>query len=218
MKILLLILFFLSVIWHLIVSYIDLPRQRAISKAFPLTFLLLYAFACSGMSESYLLLALFTSLLGDILLIFDGHGFFITGGISFLLAHIFFILVYCSDMTKQGFLWQVVLPISVLYLCCGIYIIRLIRKNTPGPMVLPMWLYLLANSAMNVMALLRFLQMTSPGAFFAFLGALLFYISDCLLFLVRFYPNRDLIPRKHFAVMFCYLMGEFFIAQGVLMH
>ena len=217
MKSLFLILFFLSVILHLAVSYVDLPKYRAITKPFPLTLLLLYALACSGASAPFLLLALFTSLLGDVLLIFEGHVWFITGGISFLLAHIFFIFVYNGALPEYPIL-RIILPVSALYLCCSILVIRLIRKNTPGSMLLPMWLYLLANSTMNVFALLRFLKMGTPGAGLAFLGAFLFYVSDCLLFLVRFHPKKDLIPRKHFWVMFCYLMGEFLITRGVLMH
>ena len=50
----------------------------------------------------------------------------------------------------------------------------------------------------------------------AFAGAVLFFISDCTLFLVRYHKNKNLIFKRHFTVMLTYLLGELLIVIGVL--
>ncbi|MBR4452299.1 MAG: hypothetical protein IKS39_10720 [Clostridia bacterium] len=42
-------------------------------------------------------------------------------------------------------------------------------------------------------------------------------MSDCTLFLVRYYRNPEIVFKKHFTVMLTYVVGEFLITQGVLM-
>ena len=211
-------LFFLSTTAHLIASFADHTIFRARTKPFPLLFLLLYYLVSAhSQPELFLVLALFTSLLGDILLIFRGNKFFVIGGISFLFAHFFFILVYSSRITGFWSHLPVLLPVAGIYLAVSILIMKQIMNNTPKPMLAPMWLYLIANSAMNAGALVQFLTLRSPACAIAYAGALLFYISDCLLFLVRYHKTKDLVPRRHFFVMFCYLLGEYLITQGMLL-
>ena len=79
-----------------------------------------------------------------------------------------------------------------------------------------MYFYMLCNSTMNLFALIQLWQNRSSGALIAFLGALLFFASDCCLFLVRYYKKPEVVFRKHFLVMLLYLLGEFLIILGVL--
>jgi uncharacterized membrane protein YhhN len=58
----------------------------------------------------------------------------------------------------------------------------------------------------------------TPGSLVAYAGAVLFFASDCTLFLVRYFRNPDVIFKKHFTVMLTYLAGEFLITLGILMH
>ena len=48
-----------------------------------------------------------------------------------------------------------------------------------------------------------------------FAGAVLFFISDTLLFFVR--TDKDAAQRSHFHVMLTYILGEFLIVLGLLM-
>ena len=80
-----------------------------------------------------------------------------------------------------------------------------------------MYFYLLCNSTMNIFALMQLFSSRNAGALTAYIGAVLFYISDCTLFLVRYHENKELIFRKHFTVMLTYLLGEFLITYGILM-
>jgi uncharacterized membrane protein YhhN len=212
-----LILFILSAIAHLTFSYADHSVFRARTKPFPLLFLLLYYLTSVSSPDVFLVLALFTSLLGDILLIFPGNKYFVIGGISFLFAHVFFILVYSVNLWDAHAHLSLLIPAAAIYLLVSILVVQQIADHTPKSMLAPMWLYLLTNSAMNTAALIQYLTLRSRAAGIAYAGALLFYISDCLLFLVRYHKNKDLVPKRHFFVMFCYLAGEFLITRGMLM-
>ena len=80
-----------------------------------------------------------------------------------------------------------------------------------------MCFYLFCNSAMNVFALIQLTNAPSKGTVVAYIGAILFFISDCLLFLVRYYKKKDIIYKKHFFVMLTYILGEFMITLGTLL-
>ena len=206
----------LSVI-HLVHSWQDDAKRRKYTKPFLLILLAAY-YVCSTDNLSWpLLLALLTSWLGDVLLIPKGHKWFTMGGISFLASHFLFITVYVPSVQVSVIPWAFMLVMAFLYYGISLLIIRAVRKTTPKPMVVPMYLYLLANSTMNLFALMRIFSLGSVGSYVAYAGAVLFFISDCTLFLVRYYRNPDVIFKHHFTVMLTYLAGEFFIVLGILM-
>ncbi len=171
-----------------------------------------------GGIEYHLLLALVTSWLGDVLLMPKGHHWFALGGVSFGASHVFFILVYAANIVFEGMNWWIVIPVALLYFAVAFAVIFAVQPTTPKIMVGPMYIYLLANATMNSFALMQLITHRSAGAVVAYIGALLFFISDCTLFLVRYYKkNEDLIFHKHFTVMLTYLFGELLIVVGMLM-
>ncbi|MEE1188056.1 MAG: lysoplasmalogenase [Acutalibacteraceae bacterium] len=216
-----LILFLLFSGIHLSDSWKDDAVARKKTKPFLLIFLILFyvtAARAKGGPEYHLLLALVTSWLGDVLLIPKGHHWFALGGIAFGASHIFFILVYTQNIVFEGMHWWLVIPIALIYFVVAFAIIWAVQPTTPKIMVGPMYIYLLANATMNSFALMQLITHRSPGSVVAFIGALLFFISDCTLFLVRYYKkNEDLVFHKHFTVMLTYLAGELLIVIGMLM-
>ena len=66
-------------------------------------------------------------------------------------------------------------------------------------------------------ALMRLLSVGSQGSLVSYIGAVLFFASDCTLFLVRYFRNPDVIFKRHFTVMLTYLAGELLIVLGLLM-
>ena len=207
---------------HLYHSWMDDRANRAKTKPFLLLFLLLYYLASvaadvNGSINIPLVLALLTSWLGDVLLIPHGHKWFVIGGISFMFCHFFFMCVYYEQISFHAVPWLVLLPAAVLYFGIALRIIMAVRDNTPRKMIPPMYFYLLMNSMMNLFALMQLFSRPSAAAVTALAGAVLFYISDCCLFLVRYHRRQDLIFKKHFTVMATYLLGEFLITQGMLM-
>ena len=165
----------------------------------------------------YLVLALLTSWLGDVLLIPKGNKWFVAGGISFIFCHLFFALTYLGQISYAKVNWLILLPIAIVLFTNAFKIIKAVKDNTPKSMLAPMYIYLLINSTMNSFAMMQVMSLRSRGAWIACIGALLFYISDCLLFLVRYHKDKDRIWKKHFLVMLTYLLGEFMITYGMLM-
>ena len=208
------LLFLVFSAWHLWESWREDPVGRARSKPFPILLLAL-SVLFAPRPDLLLAAALLTSWLGDVLLIPKGHGWFAAGGVSFLFSHLLFIAVYLPRIDPMRQPWALIAAAALLYCAVALRVILAVRDNTPKLMLPPMYLYLLANSAMNTAALMQLFSLRTPGALAAWAGALLFFASDCCLFLVRYHPRRDLVPKKHFPVMLLYLLGEFLIARGI---
>ena len=212
-----LILFIVFSILHLISSWADDRAKRRITKPFLLLFLLLYYVFSAENPSVFLILALFFSWLGDVLLMPKGHHWFAYGGIAFICSHVFFMDVYLRRIAFADIPWILITAAALLYSSISLKIIRMVKDTAPRIMVLPMYVYLLCNSVMNLFALMQLCSLRSLGALTAFCGAVLFFVSDCTLFLVRYYRRPDIIARKHFTVMLAYLLGEFLIVAGTLM-
>ena len=212
-----LVLLAIVTVWHLADSWRDDSRARKRTKPFLLLFILLYYIASADVLSWFLIAALVTSWLGDLLLMPTGNKWFVMGGISFMFSHFLFIAVYAKQVNFHHILWCAVIPAAIVYYGVSLWIIRTLTPSTPKMMLAPMYVYLLANSTMNVFSLMQLLETRSVGAVVAFIGAVLFFISDCTLYLVRYHKNKDLIFKRHFTVMWTYVVGEFMITQGVLM-
>ena len=217
LKIIFLVLLAASSAVHLYGSWVRKEKIRIITKPMLLIFIVLY-YVTSGVSIIPLLIAaLVASWLGDVLLMPHGNAWFTAGGIAFMLAHFLFIAVYVPQVNFSEVNWFIAVPAAVAYYSVSAVIIHLLRPTTPKKMQIPMYVYLLANSTMNVFALMQLISNPCAGSAVAYIGAVLFFISDCTLFLVRYYKKPDIIFKRHFTVMFTYILGEFMITQGMIM-
>lgn len=202
---------------HLYDSWRGNAPRRRYTKPFLLPLIIAYYLAASAAPSWLLVIALVFSWLGDVLLIPHGNKWFVMGGISFMMTHFLFIAVYARRVTFSGVKWWLVIPVAVVYYGISAVIIKNLTPSTPKMMLAPMYVYLLSNSTMNVFALMQLLSAKSAGAAVAFAGAVLFFISDCTLFLVRYHKNKKLIFKDHFTVMLTYIAGELLIAHGMIM-
>lgn len=222
LSIVFLILLAVFSIIHLIDSWRDDSKRRKYTKPFLLIFIIAYYIASvfeRGLSlDTLLIVGLAASWLGDVLLIPHGNGWFTAGGISFMVTHVLFILVYAlNGIVFSNVIWWLVIPSVFIYYGIAAVIIYKLKPSTPKMMLIPMYFYLICNSTMNVFALMQLTSNPCKGTAVAYIGAVLFYISDCTLFLVRYHKNKDLIFKKHFTVMLTYIVGELLITQGMLM-
>ena len=216
MKYLFLALFIITSVIHLVDSWNNDRIKRARTKPFLLVFLTLFYVFATPEIDYFLLGALITSWLGDVLLIPRGDKWFIVGGISFMLAHFLFIISYAGNIDLGKANWYIVVPMAVIYFGISFWILHILKPSTPKKMVLPMNFYLLCNSAMNLCALLQLMTYRNLGSLLALLGAVLFFVSDCCLFVLRYHSRQGLIFKNHFTVMITYLLGEFLITAGML--
>ena len=133
-----------------------------------------------------------------------------------LISHALFILVNGFRIDWHQISVPVILVAAAVYLFISFRIIKAIIAYMPKTMAYAMYLYLFFNSTMNLTALVRLLQNTGTSTILNFIGAICFFISDCVLFLVRYHPNKDLIFKRHFTVMLTYLAAVLLITLGVL--
>lgn len=201
---------------HLYYSWKDEKKGRAATKPFLLILIALYYVVSCDTLSLLLLFALLTSWLGDVLLIPQGTKWFISGGLSFFVSHFLFIAVYFGRINFGKVPWIAAILLACVYFAIAAKIIVMLRNSTPKEMRVAMYGYLIANTAMNVFAFMQMITNFSIGSVVAYIGAVLFFISDCSLFLVRYY-DKPVVFKKHFTVMLTYLLGEFLITQGVML-
>ena len=166
----------------------------------------------------YLVAALMTSWLGDILLIPKGVQWFTAGGILFWISHFLFILTYW----KSGIVFSAIEPahmvlIALIYTAFVTFVFSKLKKSLPERLFLLMYFYLLTNGAMNAFAWFRLLSgaCSVASGLATAIGAVGFFVSDSLLFFVRF--DKSFPVRNHFPVMLTYSLGEFLIVLGLML-
>lgn len=205
---------FLAVFAAVSCMHLFREKKKDLTKAFLLPLIALY-YITSVREISWLLVAaLFFSWLGDVLLIKPGMKWFVSGGISFLVSHIFFVIVYLLNSELAAVRWYMVIGSAVLFTAATSVVIYKIKPWTPDKMTIPLFLYLFFNGCMNIFAMLRFSSTLSVGAAVTVAGALLFFISDSVLFIGRFYKKKKY--KTFLPVMVTYIIGEFLITQGLI--
>ena len=206
--------FLISTAIHLYASLKQKKRARNITKPLLLASLFGFYFFTAGEVLPAVLLALFFSWLGDVLLMPSGVKWFTAGGIAFMISHIFFIVGYCKDIDFSAQNIAITALLGLLFAGVVVYIFSKLKPHLPKALFYPMLLYLLINGAMNCFAVFRMLS--KPGLMTAItcVGAVLFFISDSTLFFVRF--RKDGRLKTHFWVMLTYCIGEMLIIIGLL--
>ena len=214
METLTVIIFFLVTGVHLYASLKQDRKLRNLTKPFILLSLLaFYCFSTDHISLTVVAALLF-SWLGDVLLMPKGVKWFTAGGISFMVSHFFFILSYAREVDFMHLpVWLIVL-LAASFTTASIIIFYHLRPHLPKALFYPMFLYLMINGAMNCFAWFRSLTISGRAGMITAVGALLFFISDCSLFFVRFDKNSRL--KTHFLVMLTYSVGEFLIVLGLI--
>ena len=208
-------LFLLATTVHLNASLKQNKVVRNKTKPFILLGLLGFYLAAASPVILSVVLALFFSWLGDVLLIPNGTKWFVAGGIAFMVSHGFFILSYVQETDFAALPKLLLFLFPAAFAAASLIIFKYLRPHLPKPLFYPMLLYLLLNGAMNCFAWFRAFTVGGAAGIITAVGALLFFISDSSLFFVRF--NKDSRLKTHFVVMLTYSLGEFLIILGLIM-
>jgi uncharacterized membrane protein YhhN len=162
--------------------------------------------------KRWLLAGLLLSWMGDVLLIFAGYDaiYFLLGLSAFLIAHIFYILLFHFIRLKENIKsrWWLVLPVVVYY---G-FIISLLGPSL-GDMRLPVRVYGIIISFMLMLGSHMIYSTKKVAGYFIFSGALLFVISDSILAINKFYQSFELAG---LLIMLTYGLAQLFITVGVI--
>ena len=200
---------------HLYASLKQNKPLRNKTKPFILLALLgFYVYSVEVINPN-VVLALIFSWIGDMFLILNGVKWFAVGGVSFMISHFFFILSYLPNINFANINKLIIIVLAVFFFVVVSIIFSKLKPHLPKPLFYPMFLYLLINGAMNCFAIFRFLSCIELASIITSVGAILFFISDCSLFFVRF--DRNSLLKTHFLVMLTYSIGELLIVIGLIM-
>jgi uncharacterized membrane protein YhhN len=180
--------------------------------------LLVHLFINNGHNRKAALFAiggLLFSLMGDVLLIFQGSNplFFMGGLISFLIAHLLYIVYYLRSADTTGnkelkgkFIF------FILMLTYGAAFYTSLYKNL-GDLKLPVLLYTSVLIAMNIFALNRYGKVNDKSFKLVMTGALFFTLSDSLLAFNKFFLT---IPLAGVWILATYAAAQYFIMEGIM--
>ena len=189
----------------------------AVTKPLLMPLLCLYCiFRGTPSPDCLLVAALAACWLGDVLLMMGSNVWFTAGGVSFFSGHVLLIIVFAHRVGLDALPLCALIPAALIYAGAAVYVMNKARKNAPKLMQLPMLLYLVANAVTNLFAL-AFL-FAAPGAWSAaaYCGALLFFLSDCALYLTRYDPEPKRFYRSGFFIMLTYTSGVMLIVAGLI--
>jgi uncharacterized membrane protein YhhN len=148
-----------------------------------------------------ILAGLALSLAGDIFLMLR-HKRFVEGLTAFLFAHLFYIAAFLNVTTVRAD-FGTVFPLFLYAL-----IMMTVLFPTLGRMKIPVSVYIFVVTIMAGLAIQRFVDIGGTSALRAFLGALLFVVSDSALAVNRFV--------KKFSAAQAVILGTYFAAQWLL--
>ena len=209
----------LLMLFHWYAADRELPMQK-LTKPGVMVLLLAWFSLKGGWSGNNLpfALGLIFSLIGDSLLLWQQR-FFLPGLLSFLLAHVCYIIGFNLSLPAFN-LWTVIFIVLVAMLWLRAY--QAIRRQMDQaaenkPMRLPVTIYMVVISLMILSALLCLTKAdwTFNSALLVSLGGGMFLLSDFLLALQHF--GRPIV-KGHVMVMMTYHMAQLAIIAGVVMH
>ncbi len=174
--------------------------------------LILYAVTRSYFSgKSILIQALVMSTLGDVLLLFSDINelFFISGLISFLIAHLIYIRLFLRKL-NDSFSYTWVFS-SLAFLGIYLYYFLSTMWDNLKTMKIPVTIYALVISIMLFVVIQLVASKSLRKGEYVLLGAFFFVVSDSLLAWNMFYQE---IAHGSFWVMSTYLFAQLLITSG----
>jgi uncharacterized membrane protein YhhN len=148
-----------------------------------------------------ILVGLIFSTIGDIFLIKDKQ-FFVQGLVAFLVGHICFIVAFYTNPNWLSL---------IFYLVYVAFFLSLLWRDL-GSLKIAVIVYSFALAAMSWFALSKTIEHHNHHTFHAFLGSLMFIISDSLLAYNKF---KSPIPLSQVWVLATYFLAQWLIAMSV---
>lgn len=200
---------------HLYASLKENRILRGATKVFLLPLLLGWYLTAADTPQPLVTAALAASWVGDVLLMCGAVGYAV-GGLSFLTSHVFYAAAYLAQLDFSLVPVWTFIAVPAVYGAAAMLAMRPLRGSLePRALYICSAGYLGVNGAMNCFALFRLLALPCTATALTYCGALLFFVSDSILFYVRFKENC--VFKTHFAVMLTYIFAQLFIALGFVL-
>lgn len=202
------------VIIDLLFIYFDQPQLRWFTKPLlmPLLMMGFYVSSAQRNTRAFLLIvaALFLSWGGDVLL--QVEGMFMPGLVSFLLAHIFYIIYFIkTGKETKGLVQQK--PAIALFVLIYILIFLWLLFPYLDALKIPVTVYGITISSMLLLALNTKHKLQDKTASLFMFGAVLFVISDSVL-AVNLFAYKHLV--LSLVVMITYAAAQNLIVKGAI--
>ncbi|MCF8358443.1 MAG: lysoplasmalogenase [Prolixibacteraceae bacterium] len=155
------------------------------------------------------------SLIGDVLLMLPSQSgiFFLAGMGAFFVSHLFFILTFTRTNSRES---QLITRKPVVFLpviLTGIVLYLLLFPHLDLVMKIAVLGYAIAITGMVFTALNRKGRVGYMSFLLLFIGAVLFFISDSLLAVNKFWYS---IPASGIMIMSTYMAAQFLIMLGLV--
>jgi len=186
-------------------------KGRIFTKPLIIPSLLLYYSLNSTTLNLFIILALILSTMGDVFLLFRrSKMFLILGLIAFLLAHIFYTVLFLSTVTFSlipNLFYLIIIP----YIVFGVVVFKNLKLKEKSIKV-GVFLYILVIISMSFSSLLRFYSVPFMTFILPFSGSILFIISDSMLSM-RYFGEKRI--RGEFVTV-TYVLAQFLIVSGFM--
>ncbi len=196
----------IALITAIITIYVKMRENNLLQYIFkPLTMLAIILLAILNVSsptfyQKMIIIGLIFSTIGDVFLIDPRR--FIQGLISFLLAHICFIIAFFSTPNLPG---------VIFYLAYVAFFLSILWKYLDN-LKIPVIVYSFALALMSWFALSRYFGLNDHKSLFAFLGSVSFVASDSLLAFNKF---KSSFPFAEILILSTYFIAQWLIALSV---
>ncbi len=198
---------------HLYGSYKNDTKIRSATKPLIVITLLAYYLSSAPQVNELMVAFLVFSLLGDVALMING--FFAIGGVCFGLGHLCLILTYVPRIIPSKVSAVLIIAIACIYAVALVFLFKYLKGHIPKKLFVPMIVYMATNASMNLCAFMQLMSFTCAPSVLIATGAFLFFISDAMVYTVRFHKTQSVFT-KHFMVMLTYISAVFLITYGSL--
>jgi uncharacterized membrane protein YhhN len=206
---------FLAVSGLYLIGLVALPESPILfyAKFALLPILLLVARSDSGyLAKNLLLLALFFSWVGDVIIAYAKvrELYFLLGLAAFLIAHVCYIFLFRSSVSqyKQHSAYP-----KAAYIALGLYLVGFLTVLFPtlGGLKIPVMVYACVIGAMLGMSMYGLAHWPRTPGLWILVGAASFVMSDSILAFNKFYTP---IPLASLWIMSTYLFAQYAITRG----
>ncbi|HLK28854.1 MAG TPA: lysoplasmalogenase [Puia sp.] len=209
-------LFIIDAILDLLFVFFKKDELRYFTK--PLLIILLFAYCIAAIKKKdklffLLLTALFFSFLGDIFLMFEKQAsyWFMVGLIGFLLAHIFYIILFLQIKKQNQPKKKLNFLIALLTIAYTTFLFLLLKPSL-GSLEIPVLVYAIVLSCMFLASFHAFDFSGQQFGRLCIIGALLFVASDSLLAINKFYQS---FAGSGILVMLTYALAQLLIVLSI---
>ncbi len=200
------LLFFGLLLLNILGRELSIGFLPELTKPLLMPVLLLMVWESGFRQHLLLVISLIFSWMGDVFLLFSGDLYFMLGLGSFLIAHVFYLVIFLK-FRETDFLKT--LPFLAF---SSLMILGVLGDNLPESLKIPVGLYVVVITLMGMAAAMA-TGLLPSSCRLVLTGAVLFILSDSFIAVDKFVND---IPYVSFWVMSTYGVAQYLIVKGLL--